>query len=222
MKKILGKLCAISAAVSMPLVASANLVVDGSFLPPPDGSPGFTTVGVSGTIGGSGAWTVTAGSVDVIGNPGYWQAPPLGGQSVDMSGNGNGTIEESISGLTIGTEYQLSFYMSGNPDGDPTTKVLDVSLGGDNLGPFTYNRTAEGNSKTDMKYVLETVDFTYTGGGSLLTLGAGQNPSTAYGAVIGDVSLVAVPEPSTVVAGGLLLLPFGASTLRIMRKKIGA
>ncbi len=34
--------------------------------------------------------------------------------------------------------------------------------------------------------------------------------STTYGSV---------PEPSTVVAGALLLLPFGASTLRIMRKK---
>jgi hypothetical protein len=28
----------------------------------------------------------------------------------------------------------------------------------------------------------------------------------------------AVPEPSTVVAGALLLLPFGVSTLRILRK----
>jgi hypothetical protein len=31
--------------------------------------------------------------------------------------------------------------------------------------------------------------------------------------------LLAVPEPSTVVAGALLLLPFGVSTLRILRKK---
>jgi hypothetical protein len=31
--------------------------------------------------------------------------------------------------------------------------------------------------------------------------------------------LVIVPEPSTYVAAALLLLPFGASTLRILRKK---
>jgi hypothetical protein len=30
---------------------------------------------------------------------------------------------------------------------------------------------------------------------------------------------VVVPEPTTLVAGALLLLPFGASTLRIVRKK---
>jgi len=29
----------------------------------------------------------------------------------------------------------------------------------------------------------------------------------------------AVPEPTTVIAGALLLLPFGASTLRVLRKK---
>jgi hypothetical protein len=29
----------------------------------------------------------------------------------------------------------------------------------------------------------------------------------------------AVPEPTTIIAGALLLLPFGGSTLRILRKK---
>ena len=33
-----------------------------------------------------------------------------------------------------------------------------------------------------------------------------------------DISLVAVPEPTTMIAGALLLLPFGASTLRMLRK----
>jgi hypothetical protein len=28
-----------------------------------------------------------------------------------------------------------------------------------------------------------------------------------------------VPEPTTMIAGALLLLPFGASTLRILRKR---
>ena len=31
--------------------------------------------------------------------------------------------------------------------------------------------------------------------------------------------LEAVPEPTTMIAGALLLLPFGASVLRILRKK---
>ncbi len=36
--------------------------------------------------------------------------------------------------------------------------------------------------------------------------------------VFQEVPTTAVPEPSTVVAGALLLLPFGVSTLRILRK----
>jgi len=30
---------------------------------------------------------------------------------------------------------------------------------------------------------------------------------------------IPVPEPSTIFAGALMLLPFGASTLRILRKQ---
>jgi hypothetical protein len=35
-------------------------------------------------------------------------------------------------------------------------------------------------------------------------------------------TLTAVPEPTTMIAGALLLLPFGASTLRFMRKNRAA
>jgi hypothetical protein len=34
-----------------------------------------------------------------------------------------------------------------------------------------------------------------------------------------DGSPAGVPEPTTMIAGALLLLPFGASTLRILRKR---
>jgi hypothetical protein len=37
-----------------------------------------------------------------------------------------------------------------------------------------------------------------------------------------DISEVPVPEPTTMIAGALLLLPFGASTLRILRKSRAA
>jgi hypothetical protein len=33
-----------------------------------------------------------------------------------------------------------------------------------------------------------------------------------------NIQILAVPEPTTMVAGALLLLPFGASTLRLLRK----
>lgn len=46
------------------------------------------------------------------------------------------------------------------------------------------------------------------------------NVSVQYGSEASDpnFSLTSVPKPTTMVAGALLLLPFGASTLRVMRK----
>jgi len=41
-------------------------------------------------------------------------------------------------------------------------------------------------------------------------------------AVSGAASVTAVPEPTTVIAGALLLLPFGASTIRVLRKNLTA
>ena len=76
-----------------------------------------------------------------------------------------------------------------------------------------------------MKYQLETEYFTATTTSEMLQFQdlsylnySGYNGSTPWGAVIGNVVLSAVPEPTTVVAGALLLLPFGMSTLRILRK----
>ena len=43
---------------------------------------------------------------------------------------------------------------------------------------------------------------------------------TRYGNpnAIGSITLFPVPEPTTMVAGAMLLLPFGMSTLRMFRK----
>ena len=46
------------------------------------------------------------------------------------------------------------------------------------------------------------------------------NPTGARVEFTGNVS--AVPEPTTMIAGALLLLPFGASTIRILRRKNAA
>ena len=38
----------------------------------------------------------------------------------------------------------------------------------------------------------------------------------------GTISISAVPEPTTIITGGLMLLPFGVSTVRFLRKKVTA
>jgi hypothetical protein len=65
---------------------------------------------------------------------------------------------------------------------------------------------------------LSGLDGNYGLAGYLLypTQGGGVN---ADGEPPQELLIAAVPEPTTVIAGALLLLPFGASTLRILRRK---
>jgi hypothetical protein len=45
------------------------------------------------------------------------------------------------------------------------------------------------------------------------------DPSETY---LDDVSVTAVPEPTTLISGALMLLPFGSSVARRLRKKFQA
>ena len=208
-------LIALSALSMLPVMASAALVTDGGF---EDGSvasgPGYQTYYATTAMGG---WNVTAGNVDLIN--GYWTSAQ-GHQSVDLTGtDARGTISQNIS-TVAGQTYYLTFEMSGNPDGAPETKKLDVSLGGVSLPIFSY--TIGANSDQNMNWETMSGFFTATTTGlELLQFSdvSVSNPIGNNGVALDEVSLVAVPEASTVIAGILLLLPFGASTLRILRKK---
>jgi choice-of-anchor C domain-containing protein len=208
MKKIAFGILAIGMAGAISARANLNLVNDGGF---EQGTAGgsFTTYGV----GAMGGWTVTAGNVDLVG--GYWQ-PAAGSQSVDMAGfYANGTIQQTINNLTSGSWYYLTFDMSGNPDGLPVIKTLDVTFG-NTSSVFTFDTT--GISHANMNWSLRSGWFQANGISDDLIFTDASDPGTAFGAVIDNVSLVAVPEPTTVMAGALLLLPLGLSTVRILRK----
>jgi hypothetical protein len=45
------------------------------------------------------------------------------------------------------------------------------------------------------------------------------NPTGGRVEFLGNMNVSAVPEPTTMIAGALVLLPFGASTLRVLRKQ---
>jgi choice-of-anchor C domain-containing protein len=204
-------LSGMAAILSVPLIASANLVVDGSFEQQVASDP-FQTFNSVSTMGG---WTVAAGSVDLIRS--YWQ-PAAGSQSVDMAGFfANGTIQQTINGLANGGTYHLSFDMAGNPDNNPngyTLKTIRVSLGA-SFQDFTFDTT--GKTHVDMGWVSKAHDFVATSSSMVLSFqDLSAPPGTAFGAVIDNVSLV--PEPTTMLAGALLLFPFGVSTLRTLRK----
>jgi choice-of-anchor C domain-containing protein len=183
-------LLAAGAFAAALLVASAaqahvNVVSDGDFATPSGGAT-FTTFSAGDSFG---PWSVTSGSVDLIG--GYWQSPTAGGGSLDLDGMAPGGVSQSLA-IGAGT-YGLSFFLSGNPDGSPTTKVVDVTIGGQ-THVFDYTVPA-GNSHNTMNYVHEFLDFTVTGP-TTLSFSSGDT-NTPYGAVIGGVSVAAVPEPAS-------------------------
>jgi choice-of-anchor C domain-containing protein len=208
MKRIKILFVVIAPLCAMVVTSQANLVLDGD-LEVPIANAAFQTFGP----GPMGAWTVTPDSVDLIGT--YWQ-PSGGHQSLDLAGNGSGGIEQTIA-TTAGVTYRLTFDMSGNPDGgfNPNPKTLLASLGASSQ-VFSYTLTG-GNSSGNMLWTTKTVDFV-AGPGTSSLLSFKDTDGTPYGAALDNISLTAVPEPTTMIAGALLLLPFGASTLRFMRK----
>jgi choice-of-anchor C domain-containing protein len=184
---------------------ASNLVADGTF-DSPSGGGSFTTYFAGQSFG---PWTVTSGSVDLIG--GYWQAP-AGGGSVDVDGDAPGAFSQT---LATGTgAYTLTFDMSGNPDGGPTTKTLQVTVGSATQ-TFTYDIGA--NSHGDMMYAPESLTFDASGPTTLTFTSL--DVGTPYGPVVGNVSVSAVPEPTS---WALMLLGVGAmgAAVRTRRSRI--
>lgn len=202
---------AVLAVSLVPGIAHANLIGNGNFASS-CGSGSFCTYSNGNSTNISG-WTVGGSSVDLI--TGYWQAPPGGGNSVDLDGLGAGSIQTSF-GTNAGTEYTLSFELSGNPDGGNPIKTVEVDVAGV-IQTFTFDTSAAGNSHGDMKWILETLTFTATGGITSLKFLSLDDANSDYGAVIGNVVVVPVPEPGTLAILGVGLLAFGAYSRRKSR-----
>ena len=154
-------------------------------------------------------WTV-GGSVDWIG--GYWQTAE-GHGSVDMAGNGAGTLSTTLNTIA-GQTYALSFYLAGNPDGGNQTKTLHVQVGTLPIPDFTFDTA--GHGKGSMGWVLETVNFTAVGNDNLtFTSGEGSSP---WGPALDGVtvsSAAAVPEPASCA-----LMLFGlAGMIAVFRRR---
>ena len=158
---------AFSAVASLSIAASAlafSGVTNGSFENGTfSGAPWDTLNSGSTNITG---WTIGSGSVDSIGS--YWPASN-GSRSIDLSGDGPGTISQALA-TTIGNTYTVSFDLSGNPACGPAIKTLIVNATGGSADPFTYDISVAGNTLTDMKWASRTYSFVATVTTSTLTL----------------------------------------------------
>jgi hypothetical protein len=202
MKKI--QIAIMAAIVAGAMSASASLsLFDITYV-----GNGFSGSGqVAGISDGGGAYTIVSGTFQIASGP---DATPV---------------------MTLATApSQQTFSANGSPLGGPT--YLMVMNGGADLFPYD-----------DLLFPGQNPSLDLSTGGLAFTSPTGQN--SVYGIVMwsdgpndyGDflaepvntfnefssggtfsASLVAVPEASTMIAGALLLLPFGASALRILRR----
>ncbi len=151
------------------LLGGVNAVADGQFLNAPH--PGhFVTYSSGQTMGG---WSVTQGSVDLLGTFGY--TTPTGGRGVDMDGSSPGTISQNLS-TTVGNTYIVRFITSVNAG---STRSVEVSAAG------ASSNHSHSNSSTWGEHF-----FTFTANSTTTTLQfRSLSPSGSLGIVLGDVSV---------------------------------
>ena len=196
---------ALMAGAAIPLGATqAATLINGSF----EGSGdigNFQTINAvdNSTIPG---WTVASGSVDWIQN--YWISSN-GSRSLDLNGLAPGSISQTITGLTNGQQYEVTFDLAGNLAGGPNPKTLSVTA---SAGSNSYSFDASSTHLNAMGWVPESFFFTATGSSALLTFastttgvsGNGSYPF-AFGPALDNVSVSATPLPAALplFAGGL-------------------
>jgi len=150
---------------------------------------------------GTTEWTVTQGSVDWI--DGYWEGPSSADPySIDMNGVEQGQIEQTFA-TTAGATYQVSFELSGNPDGGTGTKTLSVVASGNPSDQYTFDVTSSISHSSMGWMAAGPYTFTATNDTTTLTF-TGDPNAGAYGPVIADVVVTATtpPESASVTCTG--------------------
>lgn len=216
MRAVFGGLAALLLGAAGSHAMAASIIENGSFERGID--PGsFVTVPGGDTTSIAG-WTVGGDSVDYIGS--YWQ-PQNGARSIDMSGNGPGTLSQSFA-TVAGQNYVVSFWIAGNPDGPPPTKMIDAEVSS-NLISFiadpVYTFTVGGHTRDNMGWVQESFGFTGTGSDTLTFTELG---GTAYGTALDNVSVSAVPLPASAPMFGAALVVLGTIGYGLKRRASAA
>jgi hypothetical protein len=185
-----------------------NLITNGTFNTPSPLNGGWSLYS-NGQING---WTTTDPSgieIDTAGpiGPG---TNPFSTNSLEVNANNPETVQQTLTGLTVGQEYTLNYEYGDRPGSGPES--MEVAVGGTVLGTDT---DLGGNSVlvwtgNSYKFVAtsstENLDF----------IGLSDTGQPSYGNEVDAVTLYATPEPSTwlLMISGLALLGFAVSRKR--------
>src|SRR3989338_4855397 len=156
-------------------VFAAPLVQNGSFEEGTERIDEYKLVQNEATIDN---WTVVSGNIEIIGT--YWDAYHES-RSIDLSGSQAGAISQEITTIP-GHDYQVQFYMAGNPEGTQGDKTMLVDVGG---VPTLYVFNTAGKGNRDMGWVLKSFEFTADGPTTTLTFTSTVN--TVFGPALDNV-----------------------------------
>ncbi len=165
-----------------------------------DGTPtvGLTPANYPGATNSSGGDSVKLWGPKNGSNNGFTTASPTGGNFIASDPAYNqGPIYQSIGGLTIGTDYLLTFYWAAAQqygfDG-ATTESWTVTFGTQAYTTLTVNNANHGF----VPWMKETVMFRAKANTQTLSFMANGGPNGLPPfALLDGVSLFAVPEPAT-------------------------
>jgi hypothetical protein len=196
-------LCAALAAVTLaiPSAASANLIQNGGFENPNPTSPYQYRTGTQITD-----WNISSTHRGVVQFDSNYQPVGVPNYSVQLESGGPSpdSISQTVSTVP-GATYLVSF-------------VLAAWNGNASLMNVTIDSFAQNYTSSSQTYASYSFSFVADDPSATLTF---ENVGT-YGVSfpqIDGVSMVPVPEAPTVIAGMLLLLPLGASTVKILRNR---
>ena len=152
-------------------------------------------------------WTVSNGTVDLVGN-GSWDYWPGNGLYVDMDGTTQdaGRMLSANIGVTAGSTYVLSYQLAGNRRVSSTDSVTVQVL----LGPLV-NRLVSLTPNDPFTTYTDTFTAAATGFVNLSFEGAGGDN---FGMFLDNVKVVKVPEP-----GSLALVGLGLVSLARLRRQ---
>jgi hypothetical protein len=149
-------------------------------------------------------WSVSNGTVDLIGSPGFYDFFPDNGLYVDLDGTSfqAGTFTSIGIPVTPGGTYILSFLLAGSQRGDVNTVQVNVSGG---LASSTYTLAS------NVPLTLETMSFTVLAPTTINLSFHNEGSSNNIGLILDNVSLdrvsTAAPDSgSTTVLLGIAII----------------
>ncbi|HVP31269.1 MAG TPA: choice-of-anchor C family protein [Myxococcota bacterium] len=206
-RRLLAAPFAIWGLVALP-AGAASLVTNGSFETATINPGGGFLAVLPGDTTSIPGWEVFQDNVHYIGT--FWQASD-GIRSIDLDGTvgAAGGVRQTFATVP-GQTYLVSFDLAGNPLGAPAIKPMRVSADGQSAD-FQFDVT--GRSQAHMGYASKTWSFVADDASATLSF-LSLNPANiaGWGAVIDNVAVTAVPEPSALALalGGLVGLALRA------------